>query len=56
MTLPQLRIVAHRGASALAPENTLAAFAAALDLGVATVETDIRATRDGELVLSMTNT
>lgn len=48
----QLEIVAHRGASALAPENTLAAFAAALDLGVGTIETDLRATRDGELVLA----
>lgn len=51
MTNSQLAIVAHRGASALAPENTLAAFTAALALGVATIETDIRATRDGELVL-----
>jgi len=51
MTLPVLTIVAHRGASALAPENTLASFTAALDLGVAVVETDIRATRDGALVL-----
>ena len=46
-----LTIIAHRGASALAPENTLAAFEAALALGVATIETDIRATRDGALVL-----
>ena len=51
MTGSHLAIVAHRGASALAPENTLAAFAAALDLGVAALETDIRAGRDGELVL-----
>ncbi|HEY8600736.1 MAG TPA: glycerophosphodiester phosphodiesterase [Thermomicrobiales bacterium] len=50
MTSPTLTIVAHRGASALAPENTLAAFKAALELGVEVVETDLRATRDGELV------
>lgn len=49
---PRLAIVAHRGASALAPENTLAAFRAALDLGVAVLETDVRAARDGVLVLS----
>jgi glycerophosphoryl diester phosphodiesterase len=49
---PQLEIIAHRGASALALENTLAAFAAALDLGVGTIETDLRATRDGQLVLA----
>ena len=48
----QLEIIAHRGASTLAPENTLAAFTAALDLGVGTIETDLRATRDGQLVLA----
>lgn len=41
---------AHRGASARAPENTLAAFAAAADLGADTVELDVRRTRDGHLV------
>lgn len=42
----------HRGARGLAPENTLAAFRAALDLGVTTLETDLAVTRDGVLVLS----
>lgn len=42
----------HRGARALAPENTLAAFAKALSIGVSTLETDIAITRDGELVIS----
>ena len=42
----------HRGARALAPENTLAAFALALGIGVTTLETDIAITRDGVLVLS----
>jgi len=46
-----LTIVAHRGASALAPENTMAAFSEALDLGVDVIETDIRATSDGHLIL-----
>ncbi len=42
----------HRGARGLAPENTLAAFRTALDLGVTTLETDLAVTKDGELVLS----
>jgi glycerophosphoryl diester phosphodiesterase len=49
--LPQLTIVAHRGASTEAPENTLAAFSRARDLGVAAIESDVRVTRDGEFVL-----
>jgi len=40
---------AHRGASKLAPENTLAAFRAAHDLGFKIIETDIRASVDGIL-------
>lgn len=42
----------HRGARALLPENTLAGFALALDLGVTTLETDLGVTRDGVVVLS----
>ncbi len=42
----------HRGARGLAPENTLPAFAAALSLGVTTLELDIAITRDGVLVIS----
>ncbi len=42
----------HRGARGLAPENTLAGFARALAIGVATLETDIAVTSDGVLVLS----
>ncbi|MFI6036880.1 glycerophosphodiester phosphodiesterase [Streptomyces sp. NPDC051315] len=44
-------VIAHRGASARAPENTLAAVDAAADLGVRWVETDVQRTRDGELVV-----
>ncbi|MDT3397893.1 glycerophosphodiester phosphodiesterase family protein [Streptomyces sp. B1866] len=43
--------VAHRGASAYAPENTLAAVDAAARLGVTWVENDVQRTRDGELVV-----
>ncbi len=42
----------HRGARGLAPENTLPAFAAALSLGVTTLELDIAITRDGVPVIS----
>jgi glycerophosphoryl diester phosphodiesterase len=40
-------IIAHRGASAVAPENTLAAFARALDDGADGIEFDVRLSRDG---------
>ncbi|WP_162785322.1 glycerophosphodiester phosphodiesterase family protein [Bacillus sp. P14.5] len=43
-------IVAHRGASALAPENTLSAFDAAVSLGADYIEVDIQMTKDGKLV------
>ena len=42
----------HRGARGLAPENTLAAFAKALEIGVTTLETDLAVSSDGVLVLS----
>lgn len=42
----------HRGARGLAPENTLAAFKRALDLGVTTLETDMAVTKDGVVVIS----
>jgi glycerophosphoryl diester phosphodiesterase len=41
----------HRGARGLAPENTLPAFAAALALGVHTLELDTGVTRDGLVVV-----
>jgi len=40
-------IIAHRGASREAPENTLAAFRAAIDMGADGVEFDVRLARDG---------
>ncbi|HIC90089.1 MAG TPA: hypothetical protein EYP04_11905 [Anaerolineae bacterium] len=39
--------IAHRGASAYAPENTLAAFQKALELGADMVEMDVRLSADG---------
>jgi glycerophosphoryl diester phosphodiesterase len=43
--------IAHRGASSLAPENTLAAAQKAFDLGADMWELDVSVTADGELVL-----
>ena len=40
-------IVAHRGASGLAPENTLAAFRLAIELGAPAVECDVHLSADG---------
>ena len=42
----------HRGARGLAPENTLAAFSAALAVGVTTLELDVHVTRDGQVVVT----
>jgi glycerophosphoryl diester phosphodiesterase len=43
-------VIAHRGASAFAPENTLAAFDMAIDMGAAFIETDLQLSRDARLV------
>lgn len=43
-------VVAHRGASGVAPENTLAAFRRAWELGADAVEGDFWMTADGEIV------
>ncbi|MGV4887207.1 glycerophosphodiester phosphodiesterase [Streptomyces viridosporus] len=44
-------VIAHRGASAYAPENTLAAVDRAAALGIDWVENDVQRTKDGELVV-----
>lgn len=46
-----MEVIGHRGAAALAPENTLAAVEAGLAAGADGVEVDVRATADGVLVL-----
>jgi glycerophosphoryl diester phosphodiesterase len=42
-----LLVIAHRGASLIAPENTLAAFALAIEAGADGIELDVRLSRDG---------
>jgi glycerophosphoryl diester phosphodiesterase len=49
--LPRL-FYAHRGATRERPENTLAAFTRALELGATALETDAHLTADGHVVLS----
>ncbi len=44
-------VVAHRGASGHAPENTLAAFRRAVELGAAFIETDLQISRDAHIVV-----
>ena len=44
-------VIAHRGASGHAPENTLPAFALAHEMGASDVELDVRMSRDAVLVL-----
>ena len=46
------RVLAHRGLAVEAPENTLLAFVQALAVGVAYLETDVRASADGVAMLS----
>ena len=41
----------HRGASGYAPENTMAAFEKAVELGADGIELDVQLTKDGELVV-----
>jgi glycerophosphoryl diester phosphodiesterase len=47
----EVAITAHRGASLVAPENTLAAFRAAMDAGATYAELDVQHTRDGRIVV-----
>ncbi len=47
----RLTVIAHRGASAIAPENTLAAFQLAMDARADAIELDVRLTADGNVVV-----
>ena len=49
--LPKPAIIAHRGASAYAPENTLAAFKLALQQGADAIELDAKLSADGQVVV-----
>ena len=51
----QFARVGHRGASALAPENTLRALELAVELGCDMLEFDVLDLADGELVLAHSN-
>src|SRR5579862_3661603 len=51
-TTSMLDLQGHRGARALWPENTLAGFARAIDLGVSALELDCAVTRDGVVVVT----
>lgn len=44
-------VFAHRGAKAVAPENTMPAFQLALDMGVDGIELDVQCSKDGALVV-----
>jgi glycerophosphoryl diester phosphodiesterase len=46
-----MKIIAHRGFSSRAPENTMAAIYAAIEFGVDGVELDVHRSKDGELVI-----
>lgn len=46
------KIFAHRGASAYAPENTMAAFSLAIEQGADGIELDVQMTHDGHLVVA----
>jgi glycerophosphoryl diester phosphodiesterase len=44
-------VIAHRGAARVEPENTIAAFARAMELGANAIEADVCVTKDGHFVV-----
>lgn len=46
-----MKVIGHRGAAGLAPENTFVGFDLALEMGIDGIETDVQKTKDGKLVL-----
>src|SRR5262245_21074168 len=51
MTLQNPKLIDHRGASGIAPENTLAAFSKAVELGAKWIEFDVMLSKDDEPVI-----
>lgn len=51
MTQSQTKIIAHRGFSGVAPENTLIAFQKAIDVGAEYFELDVHKSKDNELIV-----
>ncbi|WP_339060268.1 glycerophosphodiester phosphodiesterase [Tepidibacillus marianensis] len=47
----RVQVIAHRGASAISPENTMVAFRRAIEVGADAIETDVQLTKDGHLIL-----
>ncbi len=52
MEMPYPRVCAHRGFNTIAPENSMAAFGAAVAMGADEIEFDLWVTKDGEIVVS----
>lgn len=50
--MSKIKVWAHRGASGYAPENTLASFKMARDMGADGVELDVQMTKDGFIVVT----
>lgn len=50
-SVSQPHVLAHRGYAATHPENSLAAFAAALDAGATHIETDVHLSKDGQVII-----
>ena len=48
---PKVGVIAHRGFSSKAPENTMAALKKAFDSGISHIEIDVQLSKDGEVVL-----
>lgn len=48
---PEIAVIAHRGSSGMAPENTLAAVELAIDQDANWFEIDVQRTKDGQLIL-----
>jgi len=46
-----MKVIAHRGASGYAPENTMAAFELAVEMGAEAIEFDVQMTKDGEIIV-----